>query len=75
MHLIVMKLDLSDVAKICGTILMLLAIIFGIINYQMKGFSFRIIWFAIIFIVGLVALLSGFTFLRRDSIWRKKRGI
>lgn len=70
-----MKLDLSDVAKICGTILMLIAIVFGVINYQMKGFSFSIIWFAIIFIVGLVILLSSFTFLRKYSLWRKKRGI
>ena len=67
--------DFSDVVKLCGISLMLIAIFFAVINYLSPGLSFRIIWFGVIFIIGLLAVISGFTFLRKNSAWRKKRGL
>lgn len=54
---------------------MLISIVFAVINFLSIGFSFRIIWFGVIFIVGILAVISGFTFLRKNSAWRKKRGM
>jgi membrane-bound ClpP family serine protease len=70
-----MNLDLSDTVRFFGIILMLIAVIFIFINILTKGFSFSIIWFGFIFIIGLGALISGFTYLRKNSTWRKKRGM
>jgi len=70
-----MDLDLSVTVTFFGTILMLIAVVFAIISILITGFSFRLIWFGVIFFIGLVAVLSGFTLLRKDSTWRKKRGM
>jgi hypothetical protein len=53
----------------------IIAIVYAVINYVSIGFSFRIIWFGLIFLVGLIAIISGITFLRKDSAWRKKKGM
>lgn len=74
-YVIVMELDLSDVIKSCGIFLVIIAIVYAVINYVSIGFSFRIIWFGLIFLVGLIAIISGITFLRKDSAWRKKKGM
>jgi hypothetical protein len=70
-----MQLDLSNIMKLCGIFLIVIAIVFAILNYRSIGFSFRIIWFGFIFIVGMIAITLGFTFFRKDSTWRKKRGM
>jgi hypothetical protein len=70
-----MNLDLSDTVKFFGMVLMLIAIVFAVISILTKGFSFLLIWFGGIFIIGLVAVLSGFSVLRKDSTWRKKHGM
>jgi len=70
-----MKLDLSDTVKLYGIILMLLAVAFSITSLLNKGFSFRMIFWGVVFIIGFISFLSGFTFLRKNSAWRKKRGM
>ena len=55
-----MNLDLSDTVRFFGIILMLIAVIFTFINILTKGFSFKIIWFRFIFIIGLGALIIWF---------------
>lgn len=70
-----MELDLADVVKLCGIFLAIIAIVFAVINYRSIGFSFRITWFGLIFLVGMIAIISGITFLRKDSTWRKNKGM